>query len=194
MSRALGFLALVGLCFVAGYLSIGWMKLGGPLPVPTVKVRPLQASASVPTFAETVDRIRNEPRPGQTLQSDNDPTRDALRLDTMQAANAYVQSSCDSTIRENLVKALTAYSKAWAEKSGCGAYTCGGSARVELAAQLFSTPLDLKVREAVSEAFQQGGITIEDFPHNLRIQTLLIAQDRGHRESACGMPRPKGHK
>jgi hypothetical protein len=194
MLRTLGFFSLTALCFVAGFIGIGWMKLGGPLPVPVVKARPMQASASLPTFEQTVERIKREPAPNQTLQSDNDPGRDALRLDAMQAANAYVQSPCDGTMRDNLVKALTVYSKAWAEKSGCGAYTCGGGARVELAAQMFSTPLDLKVREAVNDAFQQGGITIDDFPRDLRIQTLLIAQDRGRTESACGVPSQQSRK
>ena len=184
MSRVLGFLSTIAICFAVGYIGIAWVKLGGPLPIPSVKVRPLQATASAPTFAETVERIQREPPANQTLQSDNDPGRDALRLDAMQAANAFAQSPCDRTMRENLIKALMAYAKAWADKSGCGSFGCGGSARVELAAQMFSTPLDMRVREAVSEAFGHGGITIDDFPRNLRLTVAMIAQDRGN-PSAC---------
>jgi hypothetical protein len=184
MPRVLGFLATVAITFAVGYIGIAWIKLGGPLPVPSVKVRPMQASASAPTFAETAERIQREPAPNQTLQSDNDPGRDALRLDTMQAANAFKQSPCDRTMRDNLIKALMAYAKAWAEKSGCGTFGCGGSARVELAARMFSTPLDLRVREAVHEAFAEGGITVDDFPRNLHLTVAMIAQDRGN-PSAC---------
>lgn len=184
MSRAFGFLSTIAVCFAVGYIGIAWMKLGGPLPVPSVKFRPLQASAGVPTFAEAVERSQREPPANQTLQSDNDPGRDALRLDAMQAGNAFAQSPCDRTMRENLIKALTAYAKAWADKSGCGAFGCGGSARVELATQMFSTPLDQRVGEAVNKAFGQGGITIDDFPRNLRLAVAMIAQDRGN-PSTC---------
>jgi hypothetical protein len=184
MTRVLSFLSLLATGFAVGYIAIAWVSARGPLPVPLVTVRPLQPSTAIPTFAEAAERVQREPAPNQTLQSDNDPGRDALRLDAMQAANAFKQSPCDRTMRENLIKALMAYAKAWAEKSGCGTFGCGGSARVELAAQMFSTPLDLRVREAVHEAFAEGGITVDDFPRNLHLTVAMIAQDRGN-PSSC---------
>lgn len=177
-------------CFAGGYFGLVWLQAGGPLPLPAATVRPMTPNASLPTFAQAVERGKREDwQNRQTAQSDKDPERDKLRLDLLQAAGAFTQSSCDKTMKANLVKSLTAYAMAWADKSGCKPFPCGGSARVEVAAAMFSTPLDLRVRDAVGEAFQQGGITVEDFPRAASLHVAMIAGDRGSPETSCAAGR-----
>jgi len=177
-------------CFAGGYFGLTWLQAGAPLPLPTVAVGPTTPNASLPTFAQAQEQAkRNDWQNRQTAQSDKDPERDKLRLDLIQAAGAFKQSSCDKTMKANLVNSLTAYAMAWADKSGCKPFPCGGAARVELAANMFSTPLDLRVREAVGEAFQQGGITVDDFPRAASLHVAMIAGDRGDPETSCSVTR-----
>jgi len=108
----------------------------------------------------------------------------------LQAANAFALSLCDATMKKNLVEALTAYAKAWSEMAGCRSGFCSGDhGRVDTAAARFSTPSDIRVREAVRSAFEKGGISREDFPGSIRLQVLMLAGDPGDPVSACATSR-----
>ena len=105
-------------------------------------------------------------------------------------ANAFALSPCDATMKKNLVEALSAYAKAWSDMAGCKFFVCGGDDRkIDTAATNFSTPSDMRVREAVRTAFEKGGISREDFPGSIRLWVTMLAGDPGDPESACSTKR-----
>ena len=156
-----------------------------PTPVAT------QAAVSVPTFEESVKKgIRKDWEASKTAQGDGDPKREALRLAALQAANAFALSPCDETMKKNLVEALSAYAKAWTEMAGCKFGVCGGdTSRINTAAAKFSTPSDMRVREAVQAAFEKGGVSRYDFPGSIRLWVTMLAGDPGDPVSACATSR-----
>jgi hypothetical protein len=168
------------------------MRSDAPKPVAQVANEPAKPVAvQVPTFEESVKKAaRKEWEDSKTGQGDGDPKREALRLATLQAANAFALSPCDATMKKNLVEALSAYAKAWTEMAGCRFGICSGDhSRVDTAAANFSTPSDMRVREAVRSAFEKGGISREDFPGSIRLQVLMLAGDPGDPVSACATSR-----
>jgi hypothetical protein len=193
-------LIAVGL-FVLAFVGISWankgfpvmaMRSDAPKPVAQVANEPAKPVAvQVPTFEESVKKAaRKEWEDSKTGQGDGDPKREALRLATLQAANAFALSPCDATMKKNLVEALSAYAKAWTEMAGCRFGICSGDhSRVDTAAANFSTPSDMRVREAVRSAFEKGGISREDFPGSIRLQVLMLAGDPGDPVSACATSR-----
>jgi hypothetical protein len=150
-----------------------------------------QVAVQVPTFEESVKKgIRKDWEVSKTAQGDGDPKREALRLATLQAANAFALSPCDATMKKNLVEALSAYAKAWTEMAGCKFGVCGGDDRkIGAAAASFSTPSDMRVRQAVSAAFEKGGISRDDFPGSTRLWVTMLAGDPGDPVSACATGR-----
>jgi len=177
--------ALFGLTFV----GISWANKG--FPVMAMRAEPMKPDARVPTFEESVKKgIRKDWENSKTAQGDGDPKREALRLAALQAANAFALSPCDATMKKNLVEALSAYAKAWSDMAGCKFFVCGGDDRkVDTAAASFSTPSDMRVREAVRAAFEKGGISREDFPGSIRLWVMMLAGDPGDPESACSTKR-----
>ena len=64
---------------------------------------------------------------------------------------------------------------------------CGGDDRkIDTAATNFSTPYDMRVRDAVRAAFDKGGIGREDFPGSIRLWLTMLAGDP---VSACATGR-----
>jgi hypothetical protein len=184
MHLQISFVLLVMMAGGVGFVGVSWLSQGAPVPM--VRVTPMQPSPGLPTFAESVERgARQAWTESKTSAGDNDPERDALRLELMQAANAYSLSPCSPVIKANLVKALTAYATAVADKTGCRFMTCGGGPRVDAGAEMFLTPLDKRARAAVAEAFDKGGITVKDFPASLKLTLLMVAGGQGDATSAC---------
>jgi hypothetical protein len=184
MRSQISFLLLVALAGGIGFAGVSWLSAGAP--VVRVAVTPMQPSPGLPTFAESVERgARKDWVESKTSAGDNDRERDGLRLELMQAANAYSLSPCSPVTKANLVKALTTYASAVAAKTGCGYMMCGGEARVRIGSEMFSTPLDKRAREAVADAFDKGGITVKEFPSSLRLTLLTVVGEQGDAESAC---------
>jgi hypothetical protein len=185
MYSQISFVLLVIMAGSVGFAGVSWLSAGAPVPM--VRVTPMQPSPGLPTFAESVERGQRQAwTESKTSAGDNDPERDALRLELMQAANAYSMSPCSPVIKENLVKALTAYATAVAEKTGCRFMMCGGGPRVDAGAEMFLTPLDKRARAAVAEAFDKGGITVKDFPASLKLTLLMVTGGtQGDTTSAC---------
>ncbi|MEA2983653.1 MAG: hypothetical protein QOF09_5476 [Alphaproteobacteria bacterium] len=190
-------LIAVGL-FALTFIGISWANKGFPVMAmraeptkPEARAEPTKPEARVPTFEESVKKgARKDWENSKTGQGDGDPKREALRLATLQAANAFALSPCDATMKKNLVEALSAYTKAWAEMAGCRFGICSGDhGRVDTAAANFSTPSDMRVREAVRTAFEKGGISREDFPGSIRLQVLMLTGDPGDPVSACSTSR-----
>jgi hypothetical protein len=160
------FVALAGGMFAAAYVGVVWLKSGAPIPVYTVSAP--KPDARIPTFEESVENgMRKHWEASKTSQSDGDKTRDGLRLAVLQAATAYQLSPCDKTMKANLVAALTAYTELWRDNMGCGFWGCDDK-KLDAAAAAFSTPFDMRVREAVINAFEQDGISLDDFPAPVR--------------------------
>jgi hypothetical protein len=132
----------------------------------TVRTVEMKPDARIPTFEESVKQgIRKDWEASKTSQSDGNKERDKLRLELWQAAIGYKLSPCDSTMKKNLVAAVTNYIKAWGDMAGCTFARCNGDdARIDAAAAAFKTPADVRVHNALREAYEEGGITAGDFP------------------------------
>ena len=183
------FTLIAAALFALTFVGISWANKG--FPVMAMKAEPMKPDARVPTFEESVKKgIRKDWENSKTAQGDGDPKREALRLAALQAANAFALSPCDATMKKNLVEALSAYAKAWSDMAGCKFFICSGDDRkVDTAAANFSTPSDMRVREAVRTAFEKGGISREDFPGSIRLWVTMLAGDPGDPVSACATSR-----
>jgi hypothetical protein len=152
--------AYVALALVVSLVSIGWGARG--LPVST------HSAVAIAPVA-----------PGKLSSLDQ------IRQDALQAATGFTLSSCDSTMKKNLIDALTAYFHAWQEKAKCPRTSCGVEQRA--AAETFSTPLDMRVRTAFAEALNQPGIAMTDLPDSLRYDMFQFASltPRSVQPSSC---------
>jgi hypothetical protein len=114
-----------------------------------------------------------------TAQSDKNPKLDKIRLEALQAGTAYAMSPCDKTMKANLIAAVTAYTRAWQNKLDCprpqNMLMFCSDQKLKEAAATFSTPLDLRVRAALKEAFDQKGVVKADFPGSIRFDVLQFA-------------------
>ena len=107
-----------------------------------------------------------------TMRGDDNPKLDRIRMEVLQAADAYAMAPCGEFTKLNLVTALTAYIQAWKDKLQCshsGNMTvfCGDK-KLQEATATFTTPLDLRVQASLSKAFQEQGIVRADFPAAVR--------------------------
>jgi hypothetical protein len=155
-------------------LGLPSFSLGSPKPETRVAALPAAPSRIA---------IASAPEP-DPIPSDGHVLRDKLRSAALRASYAYALSPCERMVKENLIAAVTAYAKAWHDSMGCGPNGCDYS-RLNAAATAFSTPLDMRVREAVGAAFDKRGISIDDFPAPLRINVAMLARGPGDPVSAC---------
>jgi hypothetical protein len=175
--------------FALTFAGISWASKGFPLMA--MRAEPLKPEARVAAIEQSSNKtIRKEWDSPSAAQGDGDPTREALRLALLQAANAFALSPCDATMKKNLIEALAAYARAWTDMAGCKFGICGGDDRkIDTAAASFSTPYDMRVRDAVRMAFDKGGISREDFPGSIRLWVTMLAGDPGDPVSACATGR-----
>src|SRR5450631_4144789 len=101
------FIFYVGMAFLTTFVGVTWAARGFPVSAP-VFVAPLQPTLTA-TFGDQSarDHERKEWEAQHTAQSDKNPKLDKIRLETLQAANAYAMSPCDSTMKSNLIEAVT---------------------------------------------------------------------------------------
>jgi hypothetical protein len=183
------FACLAVAVFAAAFIGISWATKG--FPVMAMRAAPLKPDVRPPTFDESVKQgLRQEWESSKTAHGDGDPRREALRLATLQAANAFALSPCDPTMKQNLIEALAAYARAWAETAGCKSGVCAGDDhRLDAAAAAFSTPSDMRVRAALRAAFAKGGVSREEFPASIRLWVTMVVGDPGNPVSACAPDR-----
>ncbi|MBR0836546.1 hypothetical protein JQ612_25445 [Bradyrhizobium manausense] len=113
-----------------------------------------------------------------TAMSDKNPKLDALRMDALQAGTAYAMSPCDDTMKANLIAATSAYARGYAKIYDCPNPAMGmlcSEKKRDQANAAYSTPLDVRVRAALAEAFEQKGVVKEDFPEDIRLTVLAFA-------------------
>ena len=164
--------------FLTAFAGVTWASRGFPMQISRPEiVAPLQPRVTA-TFGDQSarDHERKMWEAEHTAQSDKDPRLDSIRLDALQAANAYAMAPCGETVKANLIAAVSAYARAWQQKLDCPRplnmlMFCGDKKLQEVAAT-FSTPLDIRVKAALSEAFEQRGIVKADFPADLRSDVL----------------------
>jgi hypothetical protein len=173
------FLVFVVIAFVTAFVGVSWAVRGFPTQTASSQiVTPLPALVDKTFGGEDAKEFERKAWVAQhTSQSDKNPQLDALRLDALQAATAYKMSPCDSTMKQNLIDALTAYARAYQAKLGCspGIMMFCGDKKIQDAADTFSTPLDQRVKEALFEAFEQKGVVRADFASDVREEVLQFA-------------------
>jgi hypothetical protein len=191
------FYSFVAMAFVTAFVVVSWASRGFPVRAPHFGapqlIAPLQPSSKIPVFGDPARRAESDRRDwvnSKTLQSDNDSTRDAARMATLQAANAYVLSPCDATMKANLVAALSSYAKAYQEVLQCDSTGPFGLARCpeenrEAARIAFTTPLDANVVTAIQAAYGKGGIGKNDFPKSLQLMVGIVARSVSDQPSVC---------
>jgi hypothetical protein len=181
-------LIAVGL-FALTFVGIAWANKG--FPVMAMKVEPMKPNAGIPTFEDSVKKgIRKDWDNSKTNQSDGNKERDELRLTLLQASIGYKLSPCDATIKKNLVMAVTNYTKAWQAKFHCKAGIDGCPSneddRIDFAAAAFKTAADVRVHDALREAYEQGGVGPADFPRSVRDDIYLFSRmPFGGPQAAC---------
>jgi len=166
-------LLAVGL-FALTFIGISWASKGFPVMATRSAVR--EPDARVGT--ETVARGQSKDlEASKTSQGDGNRERDKVRNELLQASTAYKRSPCDAIIKKNLVAALTNYVEAWRAMAYCrpgvGGCPKSGDDAVSTAAEAFKTPLDLRAQEAMRDAIEQGGISLDDFPRSVRTYVFL---------------------
>jgi hypothetical protein len=180
------FVLYARMAFVTVYVGISWAARGFPTRLSSpVSVQQLQPTHNV-TFG---DHSGEEHRAReQQLQDPNNYKRDPLRLDALQAANAYALSPCDKTMKANLVAAVRTYAAADVEIRKCNVVVGGCDAAWDKAIATYATPLDLRVKAAMHEAFEKGGISKADFPPDMGMTVMSLANSQGSPVSACAQP------
>lgn len=180
------FALLVSLVFATAFVGVTWMTRGFPVSLPlgmaipvvgTSELSPLSTATFGDQSAKDYERKMWEAK--HTLQSDGDAQLDAIRMEALQAATAYKQSPCGEMTKNNLIAAVTAYARAWQKKLDCprpaNMLMFCSDEKLKKVAATFSTPLDIHVKEALHEAFDQRGIVKADFPEDVRHDVLPFA-------------------
>jgi hypothetical protein len=174
---------------MAGAVAFGgvsWAVRGFPLSVgrfpasvfENTMTGPVANGSAQPSLASTFggqsakDYDRRMWEAAHTMKGDDNPKLDRIRMELLQAADAYAMSPCGEITKLNLVSALTDYMRAWKDKLQCSAsgnlvIFCDDK-KLKEAAETFSTPLDLRVQASLRNAFQQRGIVKADFPAAIR--------------------------
>jgi hypothetical protein len=195
------FILFVCMAFVSAYVGVSWAARGFPMNFSTsspVAVAPLQPTLDAHFGDDRAKAaLRKDWEAEHTSRGDDDTKRNAIRLDTLQAANAYAMSPCDKTMKANLINALSAYTRAWQAKLGCkrnmfGQLICSDQKYKE-AAESVNTPLDRRVRAALESAFEQKGIVTADFPEDVQLDVKqFTSPDFWSGQSPICMPRQMG--
>ena len=193
------FVLFACMAFASAFVGVSWAARGFPTGFsafsPVVRLQPTVDAHFGDDHAK--EALRKDWEAEHTSRGDDDAKRNAIRMDTLQAANAYAMSPCDKTTKANLVDALTAYTRAWQTKRGCklnrfGTFNCNDQ-RVQEAANSFHTPLDKRVHAALHSAFEQKGIVKTDFAEDVREEVAVFAgPDFWDNPSPICLPRQLG--
>ena len=195
------FILFVSAAFVTTFVGVSWAVRGFPVSFSDsspVAVVPLQRTIDAHFGDDRAkEALRKDWEAEHTSRGDDDARRNAIRLDTLQAANAYAMSPCDRTTKANLVDALAAYTRAWQAKRGCGRNMLGmttcSDQQVKEGADSVNTPLDKRVQAALHAAFEQKGVVKADFPVDVREDVAVFAgPDFWDNPSPICLPRQLG--
>jgi hypothetical protein len=163
------FLGAATALFVAAFLGVKWLLTPGTL-------RP---DSRLPTFYR-VDTNSPRYKLEQSSVTDGDPTRDRLRVELVDYAQALAADPCNAVLKKYYIEAANNYARAWLSIVPCLAtITCSGadSARIELAQHAFGTPMDRRVREAMRQLHAKGLFKLGDFPDDTAFLVAELAED-----------------
>jgi len=191
MSEHVRFVALTAALFVMSYTGVAWVMAGTPLPgmspaqpqtrgAPLPVYAPGEVTASLPLSSGPVVT----PQPAALPRGDGHPQRDKLRVAALEASTVYALTPCDEAAKAIMIRAVSAYAKAWADMMGCGPDGCDYR-KINVTAATFSTPLDIQARDAIGVAFEKRGISLEDFPSSIRINVAMLVRGRAVPATAC---------
>jgi hypothetical protein len=179
------FIVYASMAFITAFVGVFWDMRGFPMSLPEPAAsRPLQPTVDL-AFGDNRSEKKRELLVEQQLQSPDNAKRDPLRADALQAATGYALSPCDKTMKANLVAALRAYAAADYQIRKCNVMLGTCDAAFEKATAVYSTPFDLRVRKALEEAFEKGGISKADFPSELQMSVMMFANGQGNPVSQC---------
>jgi hypothetical protein len=179
------FIVYASMAFITAFVGVFWAMRGFPMWLPEPAAgRPLQPTVDL-AFGDNRSEKKRELLVEQQLQSPDNAKRDPLRADALQAATGYALSPCDKTMKANLVAALRAYAAADYQIRKCNVILGTCDAAFEKATAVYSTPFDLRVRRALEEAFEKGGISKADFPSELQMSVMMFANGQGNPVSQC---------
>jgi hypothetical protein len=173
------FILFACMAFATTFVGVFWALRGFPAYSysPVGELKPTLNRTFGDESAKAYDRKMWEAE--HTAMSDKDPKLDLLRMDALQAGNAYAMSPCDATMKANLISAVTAYTRAWQKTLDCprpmGMMVMCSDTKIDGAAAKFTTPLDIRVKAALNEAFEQKGIVRADFPEDVQQDMLAFA-------------------
>jgi hypothetical protein len=188
------FILYVSMTFITAFVGVSWAARGFPVSFPNpLSVEPLRPTLTA-TFRDNSGEKKREQLVEEQLQNPENTKRNPLRADALQAATGYALSPCDETMKANLIAAARAYATVLSEMiPKCNPlFTYCEPAFVDKALATYSTPFDLRVRKALHEAFEKGGITRADFPPELQIAVMSLASNQGSPVSACGISAERG--
>jgi hypothetical protein len=175
------FIVYTCMAFITAFVGVSWAARGFPMRFSNPAIVTTLPPTVTATFGDqsAKDYERKMWEAQHTAQSDGDVELDKIRLDALQAGNAYAMSPCDDTMKSNLIAAVTAYTRAWQKKLNCprpqNMLMFCGDEKLKQVAATFSTPLDIRVKAALSEAFEQRGVVKADFPDDIRFDVLQFA-------------------
>jgi len=175
------FIVYTCMAFITAFVGVSWAARGFPMRFSSPAILTTLPPTVTATFGDqsAKDYERKMWEAQHTAQSDGDVELDKIRLDALQAGNAYAMSPCDDTMKSNLIAAVTAYTRAWQKKLNCprpqNMLMFCGDEKLKQVAATFSTPLDIRVKAALSEACEQRGVVKADFPDDIRFDVLQFA-------------------
>jgi hypothetical protein len=180
MKKVLLFISVAVSTFVIGV----WIARGFPMRTSR------QVAASMPSTIDSAfgndksEQLQKE-RQEQAVADPDNGKRNSLRNDALQAATGYALSPCNPDMKVKLIAATTAYAAAYRWRDKCNPTFGNCETVIERANVMYSSPLDLRVRAALNEAFEKGGITGSDFPPKLQMEVMTLANSQGNPQSAC---------
>jgi hypothetical protein len=180
MKKIVLFVSVAVSTFVIGV----WVARGFPMRTSRQMAASMQPTTDAIFGNDKSERIQQH-RQEQAVADPDNGKRNSLRTDALEAATGYTLSPCNPDMKTRLVAATTAYAAAYRWRDACNPMFGSCDAVIERANVMYSSPLDMRVRAALNEAFEKGGITGKDFPPNLQMEVMTLANSRGSPMSAC---------
>jgi hypothetical protein len=181
------FILYASVTFLTVFVGVFWAARGFPMRIPSpVSIEPVRPMVTS-TFGDHSAEKKRERLVEEQLRDPENAKRNPLRADALQAATGFALSPCDETMKANLIVATRAYATAFSELHKCNSWFSNCDPVFDKAIATYSTHFDMRVREALHEAFGKGGISKADFPPELQLAVMSLAGSQGSPVSACAI-------
>ena len=179
------FILYASMTFLSAFVGVSWASRGFPVQMSSPQIVAELPRTVTATFGDNSGEKKRERLAEEQLQDPENAKRNPLRADALQAATGFALSPCDKTMKANLVVATRAYATAFYEIRKCNPMFKNCEPAFDKAIAVYSTPFDLRVRQALHEAFEKGGIGKDDFSPELQMSVMSLANSQGSPVSAC---------